>query len=140
MQPSQYIIAKYPRTFISGSKEPLFNEDTFYANIEDKKPWGGAAGRLFGASEKLKRINTNCFTYELERKILNILIDKIFEKNSEKFQEREDVFEVFAKSIITGDILPMGRLIDSTFGRGTLRRIGELDQNIQEQENFVNSL
>jgi hypothetical protein len=42
--------------------------------------------------------------------------------------------------MMTGDILPVGRLIDRTFGRGTLRQIGELDSDIDKQEKFVKSL
>jgi hypothetical protein len=42
--------------------------------------------------------------------------------------------------MMTGNILPVGRLIERTFGNGTLRRIGELDQDMQAQEEFVNSL
>lgn len=68
------------------------------------------------------------------------MIDKILERNSEKFQDREEIFEVFAKGMMTGNILPVGRLIEKTFGNGTLRRIGELDQDIKAQEDFVSSL
>ena len=138
-QQTQDVITKYPRS-VTGSGEPLFDEDTFYAEVESKKSWGEAVGRLFGAQEKPKKITTEGFTYKTERKILNMLIDKILERNSDKFQDREEVFEVFAKGMMTGNILPVGRLIEKTFGNGTLRRIGDLDQNMKEQENFVNSL
>jgi len=133
------VITRYPRA-VTGSGEPLFDEDTFYAEVEGKKSWGEAVGRLFGAQEKPKKITTEGFTYQLERKILNTLIDKIFERNPEKFQDREEIFEIFAKGMMTGNILPVGRLIERTFGNGTLRRIGELDQDMQAQEEFVNSL
>ena len=68
------------------------------------------------------------------------MIDKILEKNPDKFQDKEEVFEVFAKGMITGNILPVGRLVERTFGKGTLRKIGELDQDLRAQEEFVNSL
>ncbi len=42
--------------------------------------------------------------------------------------------------MLTGNILPVGRLVDGTFGRGTLRRIGELDHDTQALEEFVESL
>jgi len=133
------VITKYPRA-VTGAGEPLFDDNTFYAEVEGKKSWGEAVGRLFGAQEKPKKITTECFTYQSERKILNTLINKILEKNPEKFKNGEEVFEVFAKGMMTGNILPVGRLIERTFGNGTLRRIGELDENIQAQEEFVNSL
>lgn len=133
------VIAKYPRA-VTGSGESLFGEDTFYAEVENKKSWDESVGRLFGAQEKPKKITTEVFTYQSERKILNTLIDKIFERNPDKFQTREEVFDVFAKGMMTGNILPVGRLIERTFGNGILRRIGELDQDMRAQEEFVNSL
>ena len=133
------VITRYPRA-VTGSGEPLFDNDTFYAEVEGKKSWGEAVGRLFGAQEKPKKITTESFTYQSERRLLNTLINKILEKNTDKFQDKEEVFKVFAKGMITGNILPIGRLIERTFGNGTLRRIGELDQDIQAQEEFVNRL
>lgn len=133
------VITRYPRA-VTRSGELLFGDDTFYAEVEGKKSWGEAVGRLFGAQEKPKKITTGVFTYQSERKILNTLIDKILERNPEKFQDREEVFEVFAKGMMTGNILPVGRLIEKTFGHGTLRRIGEFGRDMWAQEEFVNSL
>ena len=87
-----------------------------------------------------EELTIQCLTYKSERRILNTLIDKILEKNPDKFQDKEEVFEVFAKGMITGNILPVGRLVERTFGKGTLRKIGELDQDLRAQEEFVNSL
>lgn len=95
---------------------------------------------MFGTEEKPKKIITEGFAYESERNILNILMDKIVERNPEKFQDREEVFEVFARGMMTGNILPVGRLVDGAFGNGTLRRVGELDQDMRAQEEFVDSL
>lgn len=133
------VITRYPRA-VTGSGEPLFDNDTFYAEIEGKKSWGEAVGRLFGAQEKPKKITTEGFAYQSERKILNTLIDKILERNQDKFQDREEVFEIFAKGMMTGNILPIGRLIEKTFGNGTLRQIGKLDEDMRAQEEFINSL
>lgn len=129
------LMAKYPNAQ-SDSGGPFFTNNTYCADIDKKKTWGQAIGRMFGR----ERMIAEAFTYPDERKILNTLIDKIFVRNPEKFKDREEVFEVFCKSMITGNLLPMGRLIDNTFSHGTLRKIGELDQNIGEQEEFVNSL
>lgn len=133
------VITRYPRA-VTDSGEPLFDKDTFYAEVESEKSWSEVAGRSFGTQEKPKDITTQSFAYRQERKILNTLVDKIFERNPEKFQDREKVFEVFAKGMMTGNILSVGRLIEKTFGNGTFRRIGRLDRNIKIQEDFVNSL
>lgn len=136
------IAVQHPQA-ITDSGKPLFDEDTFYAEVQSKKSWRESVDRLFGRSIfglGITKISIENFSYQSERKILNTLIDKILERNPGKFQDREEVFEVFARGMITGNILPVGRLIERTFGNGTLRRIGELDQDIQAQEEFVSSL
>jgi hypothetical protein len=136
------VMAQHPQA-VTDSGKPLFDEDTFYAEVQSSKSWRESVDRLFGRrmlGSGITKISIEGFTYQQERKILNALIDKIFERNPEKFQDREDVFEIFSKGMMTGDILPLGRLIERTFGNGTLRSIGELDQNIRAQEEFVNSL
>lgn len=133
------IISKYSHV-ITPDGNPLFDADTFYAEVENKKTWRKAIGRMFGLQEKSKRIIAESSTYTRERKIVNTLIDKIFEKTSRQFGDKEEIFELFAKGMMTGNLLPIGRLVDGTFGKGTLRRIGELDDDIKTQEEFVGSL
>lgn len=134
------VMRKHPQA-ITASGKPLFDEDTFYAEVQGSKSWRESAdrlfGKLFGSSVK---ISIEGFTYQSERKILNTLIDKILERNPEKFQDREEIFEIFAKGLMTGNILPVGRLIEKTFGNGTLCQIGELDQDMRAQEEFIDSL
>lgn len=125
------------------SGESLFDEDTFYAEVQSRKSWRESVDRLIGRKifgSSATEISTETFTYRSERKILNTLIEKILEKDRGAFRDREEVFDVFAKGMMTGNILPVGRLIERTFGSGTLRRIGELDQDLFAQDQFVNSL
>ncbi|MFA5994446.1 MAG: hypothetical protein WC823_05805, partial [Parcubacteria group bacterium] len=107
--------------------EKLFNSDTFYAEVED-------------AEDDRVRINTKEFTQIQERAILRKLIRKISERNSDKFENEQRVFELFASSMITGNLIQLGRLIDRTFSIGTFRRIGELDGQINKQELYIDSL
>ncbi|MBI4837463.1 MAG: hypothetical protein HY813_03625 [Candidatus Portnoybacteria bacterium] len=113
---------KYGESARYESGEKFFIEDVYWATIEK--------GELRG-----KR-----FVYSQERRILNTLIDRLFEINKEKFESRERVFDVFAKAMFSGNILPVGRLIDGSFGKGTFRKIGELDDSLNQQEEFVNAL
>lgn len=136
------VMARYQGA-VTDSEKPLFDEDTFYAEAMSKKTWRESVDRFFGRrvfGSGVTKIATESFTYKTERKILNMLIDKIFERNLEKFKDREDVFEIFAKGMMTGDILPIGRLVEGTFGKGTLRSISELDHDVNTQEEFVKSL
>ncbi|MBP9716112.1 MAG: hypothetical protein KBD48_02910 [Candidatus Pacebacteria bacterium] len=132
------IISKHPQAIIEPGK-PLFDEDTFYAEINNDKLWRESVGRLLGKTYGTK-INTERFTYKQERKFLHTLVDKIFQKNFDKFQDKEEVFDMFFKGMITGNILPIGRLVDETFGAGTFRKIGELDGDISSQDKLVNML
>jgi DNA-binding transcriptional ArsR family regulator len=128
IEQTKYIIEKYDdATCRDGSA--LFDEDTIYATIQ--------GGMLKKFSTK---ITTERFSYETERQILNTIIDKIFEKNKVSFQNREEIFEIFVNSMMTGNIISIGKLIDNTFGKGVFRNIGELGDNIQKQKKFITSL
>lgn len=80
------------------------------------------------------------FSFQREREVLNNLLDKLYEQNREDFRDREEIFELFTKSMLSGNLLPIGKLIDRAFGKGTFRKIGELDDNIEEQSKFVQNL
>lgn len=59
---------------------PFFTEDTYFIKPIDEK-------RFFKAN----------FAFPQERKILNTLIDKIFERNKEEFKDREEVFKLLLR-------------------------------------------
>jgi len=56
------------------------------------------------------------------------------------FTDPEEVFEAFARGMMTGNPLEIGRLVDGTFGKGTFRKIGEMDEDVDEQLKYVESL
>ena len=43
-----------------------------------------------------------------------------------EFDSTEDIFNLFAKATITGRLLPVARLINKSFGRGSFSEIGEM--------------
>jgi len=88
--------------------------------------------------KKIREIYT--FTNSEGRDMLNNLLDKLYQKNQDKFKDQEEVFDVFAKSMLDGNLLPVGKLVDRTLGKGSFRKIGELDNNIEEQNKFIESL
>jgi hypothetical protein len=63
--------------------------------------------------------------YLKERRKLDKLIDELFEKNKDEFKDREEVFDIFARAVMTGRLLPVARLIEKTFGKGSFRELGE---------------
>lgn len=141
---SQEIIAAYhdAKNIYDGN---IFTEDTFYANIKkvsEENSDGSQPTRIH-----LTAFN---FAYSRERKNLNMIINKIFERNPGQFNSQEEIFDIFAKAMMTGNILPIGKLMDKTFGRGTFDKFTELDKSglslfedprkAEKQDKFIESL
>lgn len=120
---SQGVMAQYPRAE-TDSGAPLFDADTFYAEVDRNESSGEAIGGSVDRPEKPGTITVARFADQPERKMLNDLMDKILQKNPGKFQDREAIFQVFAAGLMTGNILPVGRLIKSTFDSASSRLKG----------------
>ncbi|MDP2676313.1 MAG: hypothetical protein Q8O83_01360 [bacterium] len=117
---------------VSGSdlEKSITNPELYYALLH---------GRI-GIDEDLTLGNQYFFSYKKQRSILNTLIDTLYEHNKENCEGREAIFDMFVKAHFTGNIYELGKMIDRSFGKGTFRKIGELDENIEEQEQFIKSL
>lgn len=141
IEQTKKIMDSYPNATSRGG-DPLFDDETIYAKIEEEEPknWRESIGRKFGFSEGRKKIITEKFTRKEEREMLNVLIEKIKMKNESGFKNKEEVFDIFARGYLTGNILPLVRLVDKTFGKGTMRKIGELDSDMEQQKQFIESL
>lgn len=113
------------RATVNKSGQPLFNEEFFYAKIGQEK------GKEYVFAKR--------FTREQERRILNDLIDKIFEKNKAQFSNREVVFNLFTNAFFNGQTMPLIRLIEKTFGRGTFNKIKRANDKISELEALIKS-
>lgn len=79
------------------------------------------------------------FTYPDERKALNLLVNKLAAKLPEKFPDREAAFELFARSMFTGQLLDLARSVEGAFGQGKFRELGE-QENGAGFLKFVESL
>ena len=130
IQNTQRIIKEHPNAK-APSGEKLFNDDIFFAEITEKSE---------DKDSVATHIYVDGFAYREERVVLNSLIDKLFENNRSDFKNKDEIFEIFAKGMMTGNILPLGKLIDHIFGNGIFRRIGELGDNVNELKELVDSL
>lgn len=96
--------------------------------------------------KEYKIIEAERARYKTEREILNNLIGKLYSSNQDKFKNPEEIFDLFAKSLFTGNIVgkeSWGRLLDETFGKGTLRELMEKDSNLtrlKDLREFVEGL
>lgn len=95
-------------------------KDIYFAQPE-KRGWFG---------KKKTEATLEEYSYRTERKALHVLVDFIYELNKGNFKSRQEVFDVFARAMISGTLLPLGRLIDRTFetlGTKSFRDLGSLD-------------
>lgn len=65
------------------------------------------------------------YTYYRERVALNKMIGEIYNKKKDEFESEEEVFNVFAKAAMTGNLMPATRLVEKVFGKGSFRKLGE---------------
>ncbi len=89
----------------------------------------------FDNRREYKTIEAERARYKNEREILNNLIGKLYSASQDKFKNSEEVFNLFAKSLFTGNIVvkgSWGRLVEETFGEGTLRELMEKDSSLMK--------
>ncbi|MFA6476539.1 MAG: hypothetical protein WCV68_03970 [Candidatus Paceibacterota bacterium] len=63
--------------------------------------------------------------YKKNREKLWQIIDDIFSASSGRFEDREEVFKIFTEAYLNGDVLFLAKLVESTYGKGSFRRLGE---------------
>lgn len=63
--------------------------------------------------------------YPNEREKLNDMIDDIFNANKDQFGDKEDVFKIFVTGMLKGRLLPLARIIDKTYGKGSFSKLAE---------------
>lgn len=59
------------------------------------------------------------------RQRLNLLIYKIQAESKGKFGSKEEIFDIFSRAVMHGNLLPVAKLVEETFGKGSFRKLGE---------------
>lgn len=70
----------------------------------------------------------NLFPYYDQRKVLNYIVERIYKDNREKFNSTDEVMKLFSRSHFDGKLLRIAKLIEKSFGRGSFRMIGMMDE------------
>lgn len=65
------------------------------------------------------------YSYPEERRQLKKLTAELYEKNQPEFKSEEEVFDLFVKAVLTGRLLPVARLVEKTYGKGSFRQLSE---------------
>ncbi|MDD5251881.1 MAG: hypothetical protein PHT12_04595 [Patescibacteria group bacterium] len=103
-----------------GLTEPASTEDLLLINHLDKEDYASP-------------VQIHRFTYPDERAVLNAVIDGIAAKHADRFTDREQVFDVFARAYFSGRLLEIGHLIEGTYGKGSFRRLWEGEDITKQQ-------
>lgn len=93
---------------------------------------------IYYAYEDGSEIRCYSPAYIEERKSLKMLLEKIVGKNRRRFASTDEVFEIFARASMQGNMLPVARLMESTFGKGSFSRLSSA-KNKQELQEIVAS-
>ena len=124
------------RQFINGVQEEMHNQDPNSSeNFDDDLIF--VSGNKNENGEVVETLNS--FSYVTEREALDELIVRLGYFHPEKFKTKKQVLNKFVEALFTGHIYELGKLIDTTFGTGTFRQIGEIEDP-QELLDFVKTL
>jgi len=95
---------------------------------------------FIGLNKDNKKIYLEYKELAEEREALNELIEKIFKKNPDKFKDREEVFNLFVKAVVTGDTVSLSQLIDNTFGKDTFKKLSKVRGGIEKEKEYIKDL
>ncbi len=68
------------------------------------------------------------FGYRGPRKVLQLIVDTIYEDNPSLFASRDDAESMFIKAHLNGRLLEIAKLVEKSFGEGSFRSLGEMSE------------
>lgn len=71
------------------------------------------------------KTTTESYQHRRERDKLWSVIDEIYFKSNDEFKDKEEIFDVFARASMSGDLRPLTLLIERTLGPGSFKRLGQ---------------
>ena len=72
--------------------------------------------------------------YLEQRNIVHLLTQKLYERNTARFKDKKDVEDFLIGAKVTGHLVELANLVDTTFGKGSFRKIAESDYDIHDSE------
>lgn len=133
------IVAQSEKEFVARALE--------LPELSTEKEWmhsGGARARKEFLEEKLgiraeditwvgqgDEIEYEAIGYNTQRDVLAYVCKEIADAFPEKFSDDKAVFQEFLRAHFTGRLLPLARLIEETFGEGSFRMLGTMDEKAQ---------
>lgn len=77
--------------------------------------------------DKNERGNWEAIQYAPQRKVLNYICLEIQKEFPEIYRNEEDVYKIFLKAHFRGNLVPVARLVEKTFGEGSFRILGNME-------------
>lgn len=74
---------------------------------------------------KLQNSEVEIFERYEERSALYKLLDKLVEGSKGKYENRDQIFNEFARANFSGNYLPLARIVEDILGKGSFRKIAE---------------
>lgn len=110
--------------FLDGLNEAVVQTLTlsFYKSISKDERFKDEAARV--DDESLELMHNKA--YLEERRVMEALINELYEKNKNVFSGRGEVKKLVIEASLTGNILKLGKLVDRTFGKGSFRLLDKL--------------
>ena len=65
--------------------------------------------------------------YRKQRRVLNYVVDQIFADGG--FESRDDVMKLFFAAHFKDSLLPIGRLVEKSFGKGAFEFLGTMERD-----------
>ncbi len=88
-----------------------------------------------GTMEEIQK-PSSLYSYSKERFILGEFIQELYQNNGDSFESPEEIFKIFSRAMFTGKLLELARLIEKRGGKGSFRKMGEVDPDLVLQTIF----
>jgi hypothetical protein len=119
---NEAITEELTERFMSNLKEIYFLAQEYEQVIEAREKLSNPyISSVFSKENKAEYISS----YEKPRKNLNALIKQIYERRKDEFVSEEEVFKVFVKAAMTGEVKELAFLIETTLGSGMFKKIAQ---------------
>jgi hypothetical protein len=113
------------KTTDAGYRAELRQAQSLLPNIQLETPEDEVTSAEWVTNSEKPFASIYCFAYRNERQQFNALLDDLDKNNKDYLPDREAAFTMFARAYFTGNLLPLGRLLDETYGKNALRRLME---------------
>lgn len=116
------------QTFLKKEKEQFLSDEFQKNKKEIIKEKNIAEEDIYYAwiSKDNKQKEWGVIGYHQQREVLDYIMEEIKKDNSDQFQNNDEVFKEFLKAHFTGQLLPIARLVEKTFGNNSFRLFGNM--------------